>query len=122
MADKDLTLDFTNKKIINSFIKGKNLTIQQVVLSLQCWVGDWFLDGEFGTAYDLRLNNKSLLLSDIQSVILSNDKVSSVKDLDMYITYDGINKSMKVVNISATIFTTDGEEIVFNELVPIVGV
>lgn len=122
MALRDLTLDFENKTISNTFLKGKNLILQKVVLALQCWVGDWFLDGDFGINYSTRLENKSLLLADIQDVILSVSGVVSVQDIESKITYDGPRKSQTKINIDALIITEDNEQITFNGLIPIVGV
>lgn len=122
MALRDLSLDFENKTITNQFIKGKKLILQNVVLALQCWTGDWFLDGTYGIPYGLRLDNKSLLLADMQDIILSVDGVVSVQDLDVKITYDGERKTQKVFNIYALIITEDDEQVILNGLVPIVGV
>ena len=122
MALKDLSLDFENKTITNQFIKGKKLILQKVVLALQCWTGDWFLDGTYGIPYGLRLDNKSLLLADMQDIILSVDGVVSVQDLEVKITYDGERKTQKVFNIYALIITEDDEQVILNGLVPIVGV
>lgn len=122
MALRDLSLDFENKTITNQFIKGKKLILQKVVLALQCWTGDWFLDGTYGIPYGLRLDNKSLLLADMQDIILSVDGVVSVQDLDVKITYDGERKTQKVFNIYALIITEDDEQVILNGLVPIVGV
>lgn len=122
MALKDLTLNFENKTFSNTFLKGKNLILQRVVLALQCWVGDWFLDGDFGINYSTRLENKSLLLADIQDIILSVSGVVSVQDIETKITYDGPRKSQTHININALIITEDNEQITFNGLIPIVGV
>lgn len=122
MALKDLTLDFENKTISNTFLKGKNLILQKVVLALQCWVGDWFLDGDFGINYSTRLENKSLLLADIQDVILSVSGVVSVQDIETRIEYDGPRKTQTHIYINALIITEDSEQITFNGLIPIVGV
>lgn len=121
MALQDLSLDFETKTITNDFMKGKRLISQKVILALQCWTGDWFLDGTYGISYGLRLENKSLLLADIQEIILSVDGVVSVQDLDVKITYDGARKTQKVFNIYATIITQDDEQVTLNGIVPIVG-
>lgn len=120
MAKKELKLDFTTKDIINIFISRKEQILQAVILELQCWVGDWFLDGNNGIPYDIRLENKSMLLSDIQDKILSVDGVASVKDLNIKITYDGMNKTRKVFNITGTLNLNTGESAILNGLVPIV--
>lgn len=121
MALQDLSLDFETKTITNEFMKGKRLILQKVILALQCWTGDWFLDGTYGISYGLRLENKSLLLADIQEIIMSVDGVVSIQDLDVKITYDGVRNTQKVFNITATIITKDDEQITLNGIVPIVG-
>lgn len=122
MAKQDLTLDFDKKIINNTFSKGRNLIIQSIILALQCWSGDWFLDGDIGIPYDLRLANKSLLVADIQDVILSVDGVTSVQDIIVKTTYEGKNKNQKAFYMTATITTIDEEQITLNNLVPIIGV
>ena len=116
---QDLTLDFQNKTISNSYLKGKTLILQKVQLALQCWTGDWFLDGDFGISYDLRLDSKGLLLADMREVILSVEGVKSVQDLKMETTQrDG----QLVFIMSTTVITKDEEAVVYNGLVPIIGV
>lgn len=123
MALRDLKLDFVNKKIINEFLKGRELIIQKVVLALQTWAGDWYLDGSIGIPYSLRFENKALLLADIQEVILSVDGVASIQDLDIKTEYENPNKKVgKIFKIYATIITEDSETIILNGLVPIAGV
>lgn len=122
MALKDLILNYENKTITNQFVKGKNLIIQKVVLALQCWTGDWFLDGNFGIPYNLRLDNKSLLLADAQDIILSVDGVISVQNLDIKTIYIDENRKQKGFSITASITTKDEEQVVLNGLIPVVGV
>jgi hypothetical protein len=118
----DLELDYETKKIKNNFIKGKQLIMQRVVLALQCWTGDWFLDGEYGIPYDLRIDNKGLLLADAQSIILGVEGVSSVKDLDLKVTYgDMQHKSQRIFHITGTVETIDNEIGILNDLIPVVG-
>ena len=122
MALRDLTLNFEDKTITNEFLKNKKLVLQKVILALQCWSGDWFLDGNYGIPYNLRLDNKALLLADMQDVILNVEGVVSVQDLNVKITYEGERKTQKVFEISALIVTQDDEQVILNGLVPIVGV
>lgn len=122
MALRDLTLNFEDKTITNEFLKNKKLVLQKVILALQCWTGDWFLDGTYGIPYGLRLDNKALLLADMQDIILNVDGVVSVQDLNVKITYEGERKTQKVFEIYALIVTEDDEQVILNGLVPIVGV
>ena len=119
---QDLTLDFENKIIKNTFLTRKELIIQNVILALQCWTGDWFLNGEYGIPYNLRMQNKSLLIADIQEVILSIDGVLSVENIKINIKYgDVTHKRQKYFDISATIITDQEEQVEMNGLVPIIG-
>ena len=122
MALRDLTLNFEDKTITNEFLKNKKLVLQKVILALQCWSGDWFLDGNYGIPYNLRLDNKALLLADMQDTILNVEGVVSIQDLNVKITYEGERKTQKVFEISALIVTQDDEQVILNGLVPIVGV
>ena len=122
MALRDLTLNFEDKTITNEFLKNKKLVLQKVILALQCWTGDWFLDGTYGIPYGLRLDNKALLLADMKDIILNVDGVVSVQDLNVKITYEGERKTQKVFEIYALIVTEDDEQVILNGLVPIVGV
>lgn len=121
MASQDLTIDFENKTIINEFVKGKRLILQKVILAVQCWIGDWFLDGNYGIPYDYRVDNKSLLLSDLQDIILGVDGVISLQDLDVKIVYEGARSTQKAFNIKSTIITQDEDVVLLNGLVPIIG-
>ena len=91
------------------------------MLALQCWAGDWFLDGEAGIAYNLRLDNKSLLLADIQEVILGVEGVQSLKNLKVEVGYQGPNKTQKVFYVTGDITTEDEQQVFLNGLVDIVG-
>jgi len=119
----DLALDFDNKTIKNQFLKGKQLIMQKVILALQCWTGDWFLDGDYGIPYESRTQNKSLLIADIQDIILSVEGVVSVQDIEVTIRYsDIVKKTGKIFDIKATIITDDNEQVTLNGLVPIIGI
>lgn len=119
---QDLTLNFENKTIENTYLTGKRLIIQKVILALQCWTGDWFLNSDYGIPYGLRLQNKSLLIADIQDIILSVDGVVSVEDIKVNIRYgDLTHKRQKYFDISAVIITDQEEQIKMNGLVPIIG-
>lgn len=119
---QDLTLNFDDKTINNTFLTGRQLIIQKVVLALQCWTGDWFLNGDYGISYGLRLENKALLTADLQEIILGVEGVTSVEDIRVKTKYGDItHKRQKYFDISATILTEDREQVQLNGLVPIVG-
>lgn len=117
---QDLTLDFTNKTINNTFLKGKDLIVQQVILALQCWTGDWFLDGSYGIDYENRLRSQGLLLADMEDIILSVDGVKSVQDIDLRIGYEGERFTQKVIYISASLVLTTSDQITLSNI-PIVN-
>ena len=119
---QDLTLNFDDKTINNTFLTGRQLIIQKVVLAQQCWTGDWFLNGDYGISYGLRLENKALLTADLQEIILGVDGVTSVEDIVVKTRYgDATHKRQKYFVINATIITEDREQVQLNGLVPIVG-
>lgn len=118
----DLKLNFGDKTIDNLFLSGKELIMQRVTLSLQCWVGDWFLDSDYGIPYDLRLENKGLLLADVENVILGVKGVSSVQDLNIEIVYEIFNnKKVKCFKINGTVITDEEQTGIINNLIPILG-
>jgi hypothetical protein len=120
---QDLTLDFENKTISNTFLKGKQLILQKVQLAIQCWTGDWFLNSDYGISYGLRLENKSLLIADLQEIILGVDGVVSVENINVNVRYgDTTHKRQKYFDISANIVTQDEQQVLMNGLIPIVGV
>lgn len=119
---QDLTLNFDDKTINNTFLTGRQLIIQKVVLALQCWTGDWFLNGDYGISYGLRLENKALLVADLQDIILGVEGVTSVEDIKVNVRYgDTTHKRQKYFDISAVITTEDTEQVQLNGLVPIIG-
>lgn len=97
---KDLTLDFQNKKIKNTFISNRDLVLQQICLVVQVWYQDWYLDYYFGIKYKTRLANKPMLLADLENAITSINGVNSVKNLA--IVEDIVNK-LKVYYVTGTI-------------------
>lgn len=120
---RDLTLDFDNKTIYNNYITGRNLIIQKVKLAIQCWAEDWFLDSDYGIPYGTRLQNKSLLIADIEEAIMSVEGVTSVQDTTVEIVYGNFNKkSQRQYKIYTTIITDTYEEIELNGLIPMIGV
>lgn len=120
---QDLTLNFDDKTITNSFLGYKRLIIQKVRLALQCWLGDWFLNPDFGIPYDARLQNKSLLIADIEEIILGVEGVASVQDTSVKTIYKNPTlKQGKSYLISTTVITDAYEEIEMNELIPMIGV
>lgn len=64
----DLSLDpITHDLLITgldlSVIKGADRVRQNVLIKLRLWVGEWFLDTEFGTPYIEKILGKRLSLS-----------------------------------------------------------
>lgn len=120
---RDLILDFENKTLNNNYLTGKNLIIQKVVLAIQCWAGDWFLDSDYGIPYGTRLQNKSLLIADIEETIMSVEGVTSVQDTTVEIVYGDFNrKSQRQYKINTTVITDTYEEVELNGLIPMIGV
>ena len=120
---QDLTLNFNDKTITNTFLGYKRLIIQKVILALQCWLGDWFLNPDYGIPYDARLQNKSLLIADIEEIIKGVEGVASVQDTSVQVLYSNpTRKQGKSYKIQTTVITDTYEEIELNELIPMIGV
>ena len=58
---KDLKLDFVTKKVINELIDKKERVIQQIRIAVNVWLGDWFLDEDFGIDYDSSWGSQELM-------------------------------------------------------------
>lgn len=125
---KDLTLDFDNKRIINSFITNKDLVLQQVKVVVQIWYNDWYLDYYSGIDYKTRFTNKPMLLADLENAILSIDGVTGVRDLNIVESYINLSSNIqartrtKVYNITGTISLLNENIEIKNGEVTIMGV
>lgn len=53
------------------------------------------MDGDYGIPYGTRLQNKSLLIADIEEAIMSVEGVTSVQDTTVEIVYGNFNKNLK---------------------------
>lgn len=116
---QDLTLNFDNKTITNDFLDEEELVIQRVKLAIQCWSGDWFLDGNFGVPYSIRLGSKSMLMADLEEVILSVDGVQDVVDIDLKIVKED---GLKVYKFYVTINTIYKDNTIVDGLIEVVGI
>lgn len=125
---KDLTLDFDNKRIINSFITNKDLVLQQVKVVVQVWYNDWYLDYYSGIDYKARFANKPMLLADLENAILSINGVTGVRDLNIVEDYINLSSNIqartktKVYNITGTISLLNENIEIKNGEVTIMGV
>lgn len=125
---KDLTLDFDNKRIINSFITNKDLVLQQIKVVVQVWYNDWYLDYYSGIDYKTRFANKPMLLADLENAILSIDGVTGVRDLNIVEDYINLSSNIqartktKVYNITGTISLLNENIEIKNGEVTIMGV
>lgn len=118
---KDLKLNYGTKTVNNTFINGNELIIQSIVLALQCWLGDWYLNSDYGIDYENKLGNVSILIADMKEMILSCRGVTSVKNIRIKKMYENTNKTQMYVIVNADITLEDNEQVLFEELIPIVG-
>jgi hypothetical protein len=80
---------------------------QQIEIKLKLWVGEWFLDTEFGTPYLQSILGKQLTLSGaIAAIKKSILEVSGVRQiLEFNFNFDNINRKL---NIDFTVDTLFG--------------
>jgi len=76
---KDIQLDFNNKKIINNLIDKKDRVSQQIRIAVNVWIGDWFLNEDFGVDYDNSWGNILLMETYIKDQIRQVSGISSIK-------------------------------------------
>lgn len=78
LALDPLTGDLAVENIDLFVVKGADRVHQQLVVKLRLWVGEWFLDTEFGTPYLERILGKQITLGGAiaalkQSILEVND-------------------------------------------------
>ena len=110
---KDLQLDFINKKVINNFIDKKERVSQQIRLAVNVWVGDWFLDEDFGIDYDLCWGNQQMMENYVRGQI---EQVSGVKSIQSFTIEKISNDTQVYFKIDATV-VLDGEVLEISEMI-----
>ena len=110
---KDLKLDFINKKVINQFVDKKDRVIQQIRIAVNVWVGDWFLDEEFGVDYDNSWGSQELMELYIKQQI---KQVSGVNKIESFLIKKISNDAEQYFKIDVTI-KFEGEVLEISEII-----
>lgn len=80
---KDLKLDFINKKMLNEIVNKKERIVQQIIVAVRSWIGDFFLNENFGIDYDNSWGNTLLLELYIREQVEAIDGVFVVNSIDV---------------------------------------
>lgn len=96
---QDIKIDFTNNKLVNEYVSGKDRVIQQITVACRSWIGDFFLNDEFGIDYDNNWGNMDLTKLFIREQVLAINGVSSINKIDIKKTRDINQKTIYVVDI-----------------------
>ena len=110
---KDLKLDFINKKVINELIDKKDRVIQQIRLAINIWVGDWFLDEDFGVDYDNSWGSQEHMELYIKQRI---KQVSGVNKIESFTIEKVSNDTEQYFKIDTTIIF-EGEVLEISEII-----
>ena len=99
----DLALDTTTHDLLISgldlsVIQGADRVRQNVLIKLRLWVGEWFLDTEFGTPYIERILGKRLSLGGAVAALKKSIlEVNDVQDITKFnYTFDRQARSLAV--------------------------
>ena len=112
---KDILLDFDNKRLLNEYVDNQNRVDQQIKVISRSWLGDFFLNENFGVDYDSCWGSPNLMKTFLSQQIKTIDGVSSInsmtvsrqKDEETKRTYFLFNAEIildgDVLNVSGTI-------------------
>jgi len=105
----DLSLDpITNDLLITgldlSVIKGADRVMQQILVKLKLWTGEWFLDTQFGTPYiDNVLGKQVSLAGAVAALKKSILEVNDVSRLDSFkYSFDRQSRALAVDFVAET--------------------
>lgn len=101
---KDLKLDFTNKKMLNEIVNYKERTHQQITVGVRSFMGDFFLNDNYGINYSNCWSNPSLTKIFVKEQIEAIPGVVSVEKIDVKKS----NDIYKTIIINATVKTEYG--------------
>ena len=80
---KDLKLDFKNKKMLNDTVDRLNRVHQQITVAVRCFLGDWFLNDNYGINYSNCWSNPNLTKIFIKEQIEAINGVVSVTEISL---------------------------------------
>ena len=100
---KDLQLDFINKKMLNKVVDNKARVHQQITVGVRSFIGDFFLNDNYGINYSNCWSNPTLTKIFIKEQIEAIHGVLRVIDLSITKSTD----RFKTLVINATVKTND---------------
>ena len=100
---KDLQLDFINKKMLNKVVDNKARVHQQITVGVRSFIGDFFLNDNYGINYSNCWSNPTLTKIFIKEQIEAIPGVLRVVDLNITKSID----RFKTLVINATVKTND---------------
>lgn len=104
---KDLKLDFIRKKMLNTTVDGQERVYQQIVVGVRSFLGDFFLNDNYGVNYKNSWTNETLMKLFIKEQIEAINGVIAVTDIRISKTKDSQERHIFVIN--ANVKTEYGE-------------
>lgn len=95
---KDIKIDFVNDKILDEYIEGKDRIVQQIIVACRSWLGDFFLNEDFGVDYDNSWSNDQIMSSSIRQQIEAIPDVESVNKVSVVKSKDSRDEYKFTVN------------------------
>lgn len=93
---KDIELDFINKKMKNKYVDDQDRIAQHIKVAVRSWLGDFFINNQFGVDYDNCWGDKALMKSLIVNQIeqiegvfsVNNATISNKKDSENNVVFE----------------------------------
>lgn len=107
LALDPLTGDLDVRNLDLYIIKGADRVRQQLSIKLKLWVGEWFLDTEFGTPYLERVLGKQLSLAGASAAL--KESILEVNDVDSITSFNvNYSSSQRTLGVDFTCHTPYG--------------
>lgn len=103
---KDLQLDFINKKMLNKTVDEKDRVHQQITVGVRSFLGEFFLNDNFGINYSNCWSNPGLTKIFIKEQIEAISGVVAVEKIDIQKSKD-IYKTLIINTVVKTIYGVD---------------
>lgn len=95
---QDIKIDFVNNKLLNEYIDKKDRVIQQIIVGCRSWLGDFFLNENFGVDYDNAWGNQQIMKVSVREQIESIPGVSSINSINIRKDRDVNNRVQFIIN------------------------
>lgn len=96
---KDIKLDFQNNKLVNEYIDGKDRAVQQIIVACRSWIGDFFLNNDFGIDYDNSWGDQDFMRMFIREQVSAINGVDSINKINIRQTKNVKNEVIFIVDI-----------------------